>query len=46
MNLNGLNTKIISDISKKIKIDKIDKVKERKDKFISSIFRYKIDELL
>jgi len=41
-----INSQIIRDMSKKIKLDQLDALKERKDKLVSRLFMKKLEILL
>lgn len=43
MNLKNLNKNIIRDIAEKISEDKVLELRERKDKFISSVYKAKAE---
>ena len=46
MNLTSICAKVVNDVAEKISLDKLLNLKERSDKFISNVFRHRIDLLL
>ena len=46
LNLTSICAKVVNDVAEKIPLDKLLNLKERSDKFISNVFRHRIDLLL